>query len=1139
VSPAATRDDETTPGQVITFYSYKGGTGRSMALANAACLIAQGAGGDYNTLMVDWDLEAPGLHKYFPHRAGGLPMADSATPGLIELCTLLDQETQPFAHLPDAEREARVREAVEAIDLGAYTTATDVPGLFLMKAGTLDQDYAANVNQLRWDEFYQRAPWAMVHLVARLADRFRYVLVDSRTGLTDTSGICTTLLPEKLVVVFTPNAQSMEGVTDLMARAIEHRQSTDDLRPLVVYPLPARIENLAPDERDAWRTGNESRGLPGWQRVFERALTKTYGLTKCDLSSYFNEVQIRHHPYYAYGEKVAVRIETGEEIDSMPKSYERFVDWLVNRASPWEDPQLAAAAADARRGAALGRKADRILSALSEDERAIARRVFLRLTKILGEKEVGEYGRQMVPMGDFAPNVDAAAHVIDQFCAAGILVSEAESAESEIAVQIVDPALIAGWARLRTWIATDRAFLVWRQSLAQMIAEWNRLSQDQMALLRGKSLDEAVTWLASRADDLNSAETNFIVASRDHASAPDRVYPADVRDRSPLSKEMSGRTRVARMAGALVLGAALIIGAAIAWNAFTHSDHAYAVVAVASTTKDPAEAALLLATLDTRDGPVALARAREVARERLPFAILGGHVGAITSVSVSPDRRRVLTTSQDGIAKLSLADGTGRARVVFRGPVALVNASFSSDGAMIVVLNAGGSVFVLSDTSAKVESPDWFPGETTDSVATTPAITAGFRGKSTLMVVDRRGNLSVWTRKGTWKQSRGESPLGPVRSAVFSTDGSSLATEYPGQGVSVWDPVWPRKLRTLSDSIGAGQLALSADGSFIGTVAIDGTMRVRDQLGQIIMTRGTRAMTLLALDPFGAHVALGGASGSVVVFGTRNTRADSVVLAAPGVTGAIGFAPDSSVLVTGSDSIVRLWRPFAAVTVDTTRWESLLTYFGSAIKACLGYGVRMRALREEAPEAITQYIHCNSLLGRHTDTTLPEPRPATRDTGGRTSTLPPSDSALSPRGGRTTPPPPRDTTLRMDSAPRINRRIVDALQGQHQWSGRWDRGDGTVVKISLDLRTDGSVVSGSVSWDAPPTGAGQSRQSKERIEGLFDMTRLEFQLRIKSPLESPMDMRLLVADEALSLRGSVIANNGTRGTLTATITTVR
>jgi MinD-like ATPase involved in chromosome partitioning or flagellar assembly len=68
------------PGSIITFYSYKGGAGRTMALANAACLLA--AAGN-NVLVIDWDLEAPGLHRYL-HPF--LPDPDlSKTPGIIDL----------------------------------------------------------------------------------------------------------------------------------------------------------------------------------------------------------------------------------------------------------------------------------------------------------------------------------------------------------------------------------------------------------------------------------------------------------------------------------------------------------------------------------------------------------------------------------------------------------------------------------------------------------------------------------------------------------------------------------------------------------------------------------------------------------------------------------------------------------------------------------------------------------------------------------------------------------------------------------------------------------------------------------------------------------------------------------------------
>ena len=49
-------------GQIVTFYSFKGGTGRTMALANVAWILA--ANGE-RVLIADWDLESPGLDRFF------------------------------------------------------------------------------------------------------------------------------------------------------------------------------------------------------------------------------------------------------------------------------------------------------------------------------------------------------------------------------------------------------------------------------------------------------------------------------------------------------------------------------------------------------------------------------------------------------------------------------------------------------------------------------------------------------------------------------------------------------------------------------------------------------------------------------------------------------------------------------------------------------------------------------------------------------------------------------------------------------------------------------------------------------------------------------------------------------------------
>lgn len=49
--------------KTITFYSYKGGVGRSLALVNIATRLAEFG---KKVCVLDFDLEAPGLHLKFP-----------------------------------------------------------------------------------------------------------------------------------------------------------------------------------------------------------------------------------------------------------------------------------------------------------------------------------------------------------------------------------------------------------------------------------------------------------------------------------------------------------------------------------------------------------------------------------------------------------------------------------------------------------------------------------------------------------------------------------------------------------------------------------------------------------------------------------------------------------------------------------------------------------------------------------------------------------------------------------------------------------------------------------------------------------------------------------------------------------------
>jgi cellulose biosynthesis protein BcsQ len=326
------------PGQVIAFYSFKGGTGRSMALANVGCILAQAVKPGEAVLLIDWDLEAPGLHRYFQKQLFGA-FRDSEEvmekfPGLIDVFAELRGRVDQLD--PGSPQEIDAVEAMlREIPIEEYIVKTDIPQLHLLKAGRFDGGYPERVAAFDWLDLYNRSPFLLKAFAARLARDYRYVLVDSRTGLNDTSGICTMLLPEILVTVFTPNRQSISGVRELIVEAGRYRSQSDDLRPLQVYPLPSRIEASEPKLREQWRFGDKKAGIEGFQQSFEAAFKEIYALPECDLTPYFDEVQIQHVPRYAYGEELAVRLEEIRDRFSLTRSYEKFAARLLEGRPPW------------------------------------------------------------------------------------------------------------------------------------------------------------------------------------------------------------------------------------------------------------------------------------------------------------------------------------------------------------------------------------------------------------------------------------------------------------------------------------------------------------------------------------------------------------------------------------------------------------------------------------------------------------------------------------------------------------------------------------------------------------------------------------------------------------------------------------
>jgi tetratricopeptide (TPR) repeat protein len=199
---------------ITTFYSFKGGVGRTMALVNVALSLAKEG---RKVLLVDFDLEAPGLETFDVLRP------PAPVDGVIDFV----HSYQETGESPDVRNY--VFERSDCADKGGR--------LWVMAAGRRDALYESRLNSINWSRLYAEQDGYL--LFEDLKAQWRkalapdYVFLDSRTGHTDIGGICTRQLPDAVVLLFFPNDQNLLGLTgvveDIRAESQSGRRSAIEL----------------------------------------------------------------------------------------------------------------------------------------------------------------------------------------------------------------------------------------------------------------------------------------------------------------------------------------------------------------------------------------------------------------------------------------------------------------------------------------------------------------------------------------------------------------------------------------------------------------------------------------------------------------------------------------------------------------------------------------------------------------------------------------------------------------------------------------------------------------------------------------------------------------------------------------------
>jgi len=292
-----------------------------MCLANIAWLLASSG---HKTLVVDWDLEAPGLHRFFHPFLPDPELA--STDGLIEfLQEYVAEALRPrSAKTHSADWYARTSKLTRYAFSLRRTEFSGGGTLDFVPAGRQDAGYASKVTSFDWERFFTRFGGGLFLQAVRehLRSIYDFVLIDSRTGVSDISGVCTVQMPDELVVAFTYNHQNIKGAAAVVASVVEQRSKGP-----LIWPVPMRVELAEKSKLETARFAV--------REAFDRYLTRQ---TAVDRTAYWGSVEIPHDPYYAFEEVLATFAEKAGVSNSVLGAMERITSWLVQENSTTDQP---------------------------------------------------------------------------------------------------------------------------------------------------------------------------------------------------------------------------------------------------------------------------------------------------------------------------------------------------------------------------------------------------------------------------------------------------------------------------------------------------------------------------------------------------------------------------------------------------------------------------------------------------------------------------------------------------------------------------------------------------------------------------------------------------------------------------------
>ena len=594
---------------------------------------------------------------------------------------------------------------------------------------------------------------------------------------------------------------------------------------------------------------------------------------------------------------------------------------------------------------ALARYAEDVFGQLDEPDRDRAGQVFVQLVRPGEGTEDTRRVATRVEIGE------ANWPLTQRLADSRLVVTGREVGSGYEMVEVAHEALIQRWERLRTWLATDRAFRSWQEGLRAALHQWEAAGRDEELLLRGSALSQAEAWLVERAGELGPEERAYI------KTAVDRRERARAEQEARRERDRRIERRSRRLLGALaaVLALAAIVATGLTVYSFSQRRQALEAYSLSATANargaladgDTTSALSLALAATNIDRPPLAARQALLDAGYAPGArshtdvttLFPGTEGPATSLTISPNGRTTLVGMAGGsiaVIQLKSEGFAGPAETILAGHTARVNdIAVSADGtralsggddrqAILWDLQTGAEIRRFSGHTGIVRAVDLSPdGRTLAS--------GGFSGDSMMAP----GELILWDATTGQEIRRLAGHQFGIVAARFTPDGLGLlassgdaaifADSLPGSDASaegpglvvaellLWDVVSGHVRQRFEEfEEDAYDIAISPDGTqaLAGSIYNNVSVVWDLQAGQKLLTlAGHReGVAAVAWSRDGRRALSGSLDDSLILWDMMDGQAIAILNAHASDLLAVALTPDGrSAISSGADGSLIQW----------------------------------------------------------------------------------------------------------------------------------------------------------------------------------------------------------------------------------------